>query len=594
MSDGTSPLLNVFEIETDEADHSAPRLLPRPRPRRGPGDRHAQRSSASSRPARRGASTSDLPGQPRVRRPSFTDYMNARGRPLARPDRPGRPPCRRLALPRRPPRPERPTGEPAAGDAARLLRRRRRRPDRPRTRSSTTRTTPGSTPDGPSGVLSDRRFYDWLNPDESSRPSSADREARKDVSSTSVIHGDPCGVQVHRSPVRPFPREPARAPGGLEVVAADQAVEVEHLAREVEAGLEAAFEGRGVDLVERDAAAGDLGLGEAERARRPAGASPSGRRRAAAARRAKVRARPVGGDARRGQRGRSASRRGTVAGRRLATGRRPTRLAAWSCRSSASARTSGAKSSDKVEPVGPSWRATARLTSRIAGPGQAEVGEQDRLAALEQGRAGGAEDRPRRASGTVSPFRPGHPVGLDPDRHQRGPGLDDRVAEPPGDRVAVAGRPAAGVRLAADRDDHPAGRRDLAPASVDREAALDRLDARRGASRAERRRRAAEAVRSRASGRRSPGRRREDLAVALDLGGDALGLEQRDRVARRRAPSTPGRGTCRPAPNACWMLRAPGPRGGRRPGRSGRRRRGGCAGPGRWSGCSASRRTSGS
>src|SRR5262249_32443068 len=55
-----------------------------------------------------------------------------------------------------------------------------------------------------------------------------------------------------------FAGEPAGAPGGLEVVAADQAVEVQDLAGEVQAGNSPAFQRPGIDLVERDATAGDL------------------------------------------------------------------------------------------------------------------------------------------------------------------------------------------------------------------------------------------------------------------------------------------------------------------------------------------------
>ena len=79
---------------------------------------------------------------------------------------------------------------------------------------------------------------------------------------------------LDRNPCRRLSRQPAGAPGGLEVVAADQAVEVEDLADEVEAGLEPALEGPRVDLVEGDAAAGDLGLREPERAGDRAGAGP--------------------------------------------------------------------------------------------------------------------------------------------------------------------------------------------------------------------------------------------------------------------------------------------------------------------------------
>ena len=50
---------------------------------------------------------------------------------------------------------------------------------------------------------------------------------------------------------------PGGGPGGLEVEAAGDAVDVERFAGEEEAGDEAAFHGFEIDLGERDAAAGD-------------------------------------------------------------------------------------------------------------------------------------------------------------------------------------------------------------------------------------------------------------------------------------------------------------------------------------------------
>jgi hypothetical protein len=61
-----------------------------------------------------------------------------------------------------------------------------------------------------------------------------------------------------------FPREPSRAPCGLEVVAADQTIDIQDLADEVQARLNPAFESPRLDLVERHASARDLGLGESE------------------------------------------------------------------------------------------------------------------------------------------------------------------------------------------------------------------------------------------------------------------------------------------------------------------------------------------
>ncbi len=68
-------------------------------------------------------------------------------------------------------------------------------------------------------------------------------------------------------PCRCFPRQPAGAPGGLEVVATDQTVEIQHLAGEVQTRHDPAFQGAGINLVECQAAAGHLGLLETERAR---------------------------------------------------------------------------------------------------------------------------------------------------------------------------------------------------------------------------------------------------------------------------------------------------------------------------------------
>ncbi len=62
-----------------------------------------------------------------------------------------------------------------------------------------------------------------------------------------------------------FTGQPTRAPGGLEVVAADQAVDIEDLAGEVQAEHNPAFERCRINLFERDAARGYLGLREPQR-----------------------------------------------------------------------------------------------------------------------------------------------------------------------------------------------------------------------------------------------------------------------------------------------------------------------------------------
>ena len=71
--------------------------------------------------------------------------------------------------------------------------------------------------------------------------------------------------EVAATPGGRFAGQPPRAPGSLEVIAADQAVQVEDLAGEVKAGDQPAFHGLRVDFLERDAAAGYLGFFESER-----------------------------------------------------------------------------------------------------------------------------------------------------------------------------------------------------------------------------------------------------------------------------------------------------------------------------------------
>ena len=139
--------------------------------------------------------------------------------------------------------------------------------------------------------------------------------------------------------------EPAGAPGGLEVVAADQAVEVEDLAREVQAGNQPALERLGIDLVERDAAAGDLGLFESERARdRQRQPFERGDEPLAFVAR-EVRAHPIGGD-RRGRHHAFGQPARELGGQEGDQGRRPWRLEAWSRPVELLARDVG----DQVEP----------------------------------------------------------------------------------------------------------------------------------------------------------------------------------------------------------------------------------------------------
>src|SRR2546427_9911520 len=68
---------------------------------------------------------------------------------------------------------------------------------------------------------------------------------------------DPSGES--RLPRRSQARGAARREGPREVVAADGAERVEDLAAQMETWMEPAFERAGIDLVEGDAAPGDLG-----------------------------------------------------------------------------------------------------------------------------------------------------------------------------------------------------------------------------------------------------------------------------------------------------------------------------------------------
>ena len=93
-------------------------------------------------------------------------------------------------------------------------------------------------------------------------------------------------------------RQPAHAPGSLEVITADQAVDVEHLANEMETRLEPAFERPRFDFVESNAAAGNLGLGETKSSgdRQPQSLDPGDQSFPLVAR--EVGSHPVDGDSR--------------------------------------------------------------------------------------------------------------------------------------------------------------------------------------------------------------------------------------------------------------------------------------------------------
>ena len=251
----------------------------------------------------------------------------------------------------------------------------------------------------------------------------------------------------------------------------------------------------------------------------------------------------------------------------------------------------GGEVEGELQRPGPSWRATARLTSRIAGPVRPKWAKRS---ASRRSRARARRRRgPTRDVGQGQPLQVGDPVGIDPDRDQGRPGRDDRVAEPPGDRVAVARRPAARVGQAADRHDHPT-RMDRRVGETDGETLLDGLDAQ---GRASRNAGSPPTGRARGSGRRarrSHGRRRGRPCRCPRSWSRPLPPRRARRWRSTLSAFNAGPRNLPPAPKACWMLRAPGPGAGRTPGRSAPRRPGGRAGLGRWSGCTGSPPTSGS
>src|SRR5271166_198272 len=133
------------------------------------------------------------------------------------------------------------------------------------------------------------------------------------------------------------------------------------------------------------------------------------------------------------------------------------------------------------------------------------------------------------------------PVGLDPDRHQRRAGLDDRVAELPSESIAV-------TRSAAARVRHPADGQNQAPGSEHRSGHRDdkpprrclalswRLDREDRALAAEHCARACKPPHERFEYVDGTVRDRKDLAVAFDLGCDALTLEQPHRLVDVKLP----------------------------------------------------------
>ncbi len=365
---------------------------------------------------------------------------------------------------------------------------------------------------------------------------------------------------VHRPRSR-LAREPARAPGGLEVVAADQAVEIEDLAREVQAGDHAALERSRVELIQRrhrrwsprpsrirgcpgSAAAALCRRRPVDVARRATGPGPSGREGCPPLRR---RIPPAGG------------------GSTRATGRKAAADPGGSTPGS-SGRAPRERSGTQVEPqgeplgvVGPRHR-PANIQDRRTG--EPEVGKEDRLTPFLQEPSIRRLDRGH-GVGQGDPAQVGDPFRSDSHRHQRRPRLDDRMAQPAGDLVAVARRAAARIGTAPHRDDHPA-RDDRRIRRANREprrmprAPADRLDPHDGAQAAERRAGALETPqqRSRTSIARSEAGKTLPLPSILVT---TLASSKSRIVASTSRRRSDGPRNAPWSPNACWIERVPRP-----------------------------------
>ena len=127
-------------------------------------------------------------------------------------------------------------------------------------------------------------------------------------------------------------------------------------------------------------------------------------------------------------------------------------------RRACSAVTSGRKSHTSFAPAAFGSAVNERLMSSTTGPGEAEVREQERAAAAIERLESGRRRRARTADvGNGDAAQVADPGLARRQRHQRRPRRNDRVSEAGGPGIAVAGRSAAGIRLAADGDDQLAG-----------------------------------------------------------------------------------------------------------------------------------------
>ena len=205
----SAALLNIYDVETEKgpARSSASSTPCSPGPRGSTtrsvvGD-YVDRRGRRVRPRR-------LPGQPGVRRgPDRLHERGDRRDPRRSPARPGRSGATGSTsstpatgpTPRPSRRPANVLGAFAVDDAGQVV---------PGSFQYNANHRMFDREFGTRALLFDRAFYDWLH----ATSGSADERTLREPAD-----------------------EPAHAPGGLEVVAADQAVEVEHLAREVEARL---------------------------------------------------------------------------------------------------------------------------------------------------------------------------------------------------------------------------------------------------------------------------------------------------------------------------------------------------------------------
>ena len=168
--------------------------------------------------------------------------------------------------------------------------------------------------------------------------------------------------------------------------------------------------------------------------------------------------------------------------------------------------------------------------------------------------------------GEAQPLKRLHPLRLDPDGHEGRAGFDDGMPQAPRDGIAVARGSTARIGPAADsQNDSPRGQSRIGRGHHESRCRAGRgihaLDRERGAPAAEDRPASAQPVDQGFEHVDCPIRDRKDLAVSLDLGGDAFGFEQPHRLINVELPQ--GRAEERPG----WSKRildgtiAPAPRG---------------------------------